>query len=224
LSFLSFYLITQRAAPKPTLPQGWTLKRFLGKHPSNPPNPLLANAFFRAGYIESWGRGIEKISRECREHDITPPIYDFEMSGLMLTFQTNPAHLLATADGEKTPVETLGKTPAQILELLRNNPHLTVPEIAKRISKSERAVNRTIQASNRWIPKTRRLPQGRPLGGARMKRKPIFVRSVQKELSEERATHRNYSSNGSGTGNCVSPISINLFTFYWPMFAIRSAY
>lgn len=45
------------------LPPGWTLERLLGKHPSSPPNPFLANAFFRAGYIESWGRGIEKIRR-----------------------------------------------------------------------------------------------------------------------------------------------------------------
>ena len=52
------------------LPQDWTLERLLGKHPSHPYNPLIANAFFRAGYIEAWGRGIEKIHRECREHDI----------------------------------------------------------------------------------------------------------------------------------------------------------
>ena len=87
------------------LPQGWTLKRLLGKHPSKPPNPLLANAFFRAGYIEAWGRGIEKIRRECREHDIEPPIYDFGMSGLMLTFHANPAHLPAEARAE-TPETT----------------------------------------------------------------------------------------------------------------------
>jgi len=32
------------------------------KHPSKPYNPLIANAFFRAGLIESWGRGIQKIN------------------------------------------------------------------------------------------------------------------------------------------------------------------
>lgn len=26
----------------------------------------LAAAFFRAGYIESWGRGIDKIKNECK--------------------------------------------------------------------------------------------------------------------------------------------------------------
>jgi predicted HTH transcriptional regulator len=51
----------------------WTLKRLLGKHPSRPFNPLIADAFFRAGYIESWGRGIEKINRACREHGISAP-------------------------------------------------------------------------------------------------------------------------------------------------------
>jgi len=75
------------------LPEKWTLDRLLGKHPSTPYNPLLANAFFRSGFIESWGRGIEKIHRECREHDIPKPLFDYGMSGLMLTFRANPLHL-----------------------------------------------------------------------------------------------------------------------------------
>ena len=37
------------------------------KHPSIPYNPLVASAFFRAGYIEAWGRGIEKINNECKK-------------------------------------------------------------------------------------------------------------------------------------------------------------
>ncbi len=28
-------------------------------------NPDVANAFFRAGMIEAWGRGIERIMQEC---------------------------------------------------------------------------------------------------------------------------------------------------------------
>jgi len=53
------------------LPEHWTLERLLGKHPSNPFNPLIANTFFRCGYIESWGRGIEKINRENNEPHLT---------------------------------------------------------------------------------------------------------------------------------------------------------
>ena len=43
------------------LPDNWTVKQLMSKHASKPFNPLIANAFFRAGMIESWGRGIEKI-------------------------------------------------------------------------------------------------------------------------------------------------------------------
>ena len=75
-------------------PRTGRIERLLGKHPSCPYNPLVANAFFRAGYIESWGRGIEKIRQECIGHGIEPPVYDFGMAGLMLTFHANPEHLL----------------------------------------------------------------------------------------------------------------------------------
>jgi len=90
------------------LPDHWTLERLLGKHPSCPFNPLLANAFFHAGYIESWGRGIEKIDRECRAHGIEPPLYDFGMAGLMLTFRANPEHLQEVLEqsSETTPITT----------------------------------------------------------------------------------------------------------------------
>jgi len=36
---------------------------------------MNANTLFRAGHIESWGRGIEKIEQECRNHGIEPPDY-----------------------------------------------------------------------------------------------------------------------------------------------------
>ena len=127
---------------------------------------LIANAFFRAGYIESWGRGIEKINRECRTHDVDPPIYDYGMSGLMLTFHANRQHLKAAqgkaADrgrlgrkvgegvGElsvktpvKTPVETPVKTPGKILAFLLEYPNASLAETASAIGKSLRAVERS---------------------------------------------------------------------------------
>ncbi len=135
------------------LPQEWTLERLLGEHPSAPYNPLIASAFFRAGYIESWGRGIDKIDRECREHDIDPPRYDNSMSGLMLTFQANPAHLAATPHAVgaevnagvvsvETQVETQVETRDRIVELLRAHPHLTLAEIAAQLGKSVSAIER----------------------------------------------------------------------------------
>ena len=42
------------------LPENWTIENLLIKHPSKPFNPDIANALFRIGYIESWGRGTLK--------------------------------------------------------------------------------------------------------------------------------------------------------------------
>ncbi|MBX8513876.1 hypothetical protein K5D69_04115 [Pseudomonas cichorii] len=75
------------------LPDRWTHEQLLTKHPSHPFNQLLASAFFRAGYVESWGRGIEKILSECRKHDIPPLLFNTDMSGLMLTFRVASAQL-----------------------------------------------------------------------------------------------------------------------------------
>jgi len=129
------------------LPEHWTLERLLGKHPSRPFNPLLANTFFRAGYIESWGRGIEKINRECREHDIPAPVWDFGMGGLMLTFRANPAHRQLTTLPITQPGldEKLGKNRVAIMRRMRRNAKTTVSELAAALDLSRNAIDKNIQ-------------------------------------------------------------------------------
>ena len=39
----------------------WTAAKLKQKHASLPFNPVIANVFFRAGEIEAWGRGVERI-------------------------------------------------------------------------------------------------------------------------------------------------------------------
>ena len=55
------------------LPEGWSLKKLLKQHSSQPFNPSVANAFFRAGDIEAWGRGIQRIFDACREAETPEP-------------------------------------------------------------------------------------------------------------------------------------------------------
>lgn len=57
------------------LPENWTIEKLTQKHPSKPHNPDIANTFFRAGYIESWGRGTIKMINACKAHKIAPPIF-----------------------------------------------------------------------------------------------------------------------------------------------------
>ena len=61
-----------------SLPDNWTIDKLLSKHPSKPYNPDIANAFFRSGYVEAWGRGIEKITNQCIEAGLPVPLFNVE--------------------------------------------------------------------------------------------------------------------------------------------------
>ena len=71
------------------LPETWTLEKLFSKHPSHPYNPLIANTFFVADYIESWGRGIDKICNACEAAGLQRPIYDIDANGIMLQIKAN---------------------------------------------------------------------------------------------------------------------------------------
>ena len=72
------------------LPADWTLDKLLAKHASHPFNPDIANAFFRAGFIESWGRGIERIQQACAKEHYPAPQWTLESNGMWLTFDFAP--------------------------------------------------------------------------------------------------------------------------------------
>ena len=55
------------------LPENWTIEDLLNKHSSQPRNPDIATAFFRSGYVESWGRGMDKMRILCQEAKIPTP-------------------------------------------------------------------------------------------------------------------------------------------------------
>ncbi len=46
------------------LPEEYTIETLMSKHTSKPRNPKMAQVFYRAGFIEAWGRGYEK-NHEC---------------------------------------------------------------------------------------------------------------------------------------------------------------
>ena len=73
------------------LPLGWTVNNLLGNHISIPYNPDIANAFFRAGFIESCGHGIEKVLAACKEYGCPTPQWVFDGSVLSMTMKYKKA-------------------------------------------------------------------------------------------------------------------------------------
>jgi ATP-dependent DNA helicase RecG len=69
------------------LPENWTVDTLQEKHSSVPHNPDIANAFFRIGYIEAWGRGIRKMNEQCMKAGLPQPLYYHATSGFWLVFR-----------------------------------------------------------------------------------------------------------------------------------------
>lgn len=57
-----------------------------GKHPSHPRNKNIAEVFFKAGYIEAWGRGISMMMDTCRKAGLPEPTIEEVAGGIQITF------------------------------------------------------------------------------------------------------------------------------------------
>ncbi len=88
------------------LPEGWTEKDLIKKHQLIPPNPDISKAFFRAGYIETWGRGIINIVEYCKAAELPVPDFKFNAGFTVLFKKENKSfEELSKIDyrqGEKT--------------------------------------------------------------------------------------------------------------------------
>ena len=59
----------------------------LKRHKSRQRNPKIANVFYRAGLIEIWGRGINKIRTEFERAGMDVPEFEETEGGLMVSFK-----------------------------------------------------------------------------------------------------------------------------------------
>lgn len=72
------------------------------KHASQPFNPDIANAFFRAGLIEAWGRGFEKMQADCKAQGVPGPALQYETNGLWVEFENRTSEEATEGTREKT--------------------------------------------------------------------------------------------------------------------------
>lgn len=64
-----------RIADNGGIPYNWTEEDLMKDHESVPVNPSLANVFFLAGFVEGWGRGIQRIIDGYSDYPDKPPMF-----------------------------------------------------------------------------------------------------------------------------------------------------
>ena len=132
------------------LPDGWTVETFMEEHESIPYNPEIANVFYRAGFIEHWGRGIAKICDSCREIGAELPEYALKGTGLRVHFKALPEAIIDDAKALKDHNDTLGDTlnntlESKIIRLLITDPGTTQSVLAEKINVSVPTVKRIMK-------------------------------------------------------------------------------
>ena len=114
----------------------------LGRCQPPPANPDIANTFFRAGKVESWGRGIDLIRSTCLEQGFPPPRFNCDSTGFWINFDfPKAANESAGLRGAEETIKKIGETTQettqeQILASLRGQPSITRRELAKKIGLS----------------------------------------------------------------------------------------
>ena len=135
------------------LPDNWTRDTLLEPHASRPYNPDIASTFFRAGEIEAWGRGIERVMAACRQAGTPEPRIRLDARDLWFEFSFSAAYLggLAFEEGPASGQSTRGtreitreitreKTRGRVLALIAEFPVITTGELAERIGISAKGI------------------------------------------------------------------------------------
>lgn len=117
------------------LPWDWTAERLINSHVSKPLNQSIANAFYRAGHIETWGRGIQIIEESCRKLGMPFPEYEILGSGIRVKFQALESAKITETKGQerKGTVICLSKDEKLLLEAIKKAPDATQDVYAKRL-------------------------------------------------------------------------------------------
>ena len=132
------------------LPDNWTTENLMGRHASRPYNPNISNVFYLAGFIESWGRGIEKICEACKSDELPMPEFTVNPGDIMVKF-TAPEDRVVHGPGKVTErvtervTEKVTEKEKEVIELLRIDPGYTYADLAQNLKVSRKTVSDRIK-------------------------------------------------------------------------------
>ncbi len=127
------------------LPKNWTVDTLMRPHKSEPFNPSIAHVFYRAGYIEAWGRGIQKICEACQELGTPDPEYKVLGDDITVKFFALESAKISESKNPKHQGDVLGDVlEDRILDELRRDSSLNQKELAEILGTSVPSIQRAM--------------------------------------------------------------------------------
>lgn len=139
------------------LPYNMDIEMLKRVHTSYPRNQLIANACFKAGYIDTWGRGTLKIINSCKKAGLPTPEIIETAGGIQVTLFKNADDGDTTQDiGSQTGGRTGGRTGGQVVSLtdkqkevfryIVEEPTISRSKLVKKMGINPSAVQKHIEA------------------------------------------------------------------------------
>ena len=121
------------------LPEGLTVEKLKGAHPSLPPNELLALPMYLKGYIEKSGTGTEDMIEKCREWGLRDPVFN-EDGDFRVVIWRRTTQETAQETTQETAQENLSDVSRLIVDLIRADATISRRIIAEKIGLSQDGV------------------------------------------------------------------------------------
>ncbi len=117
----------------------------MNKHTSKPYNPNIAYVFYLAGFIESWGRGVEKICNALKADNLPMPEYTVNSGDIMIKFTGPEDRIIRVSDRVNDKVNEgvnvhVNDRQKELLSYLIQDPGYTVSQLSEIMKVSRKTV------------------------------------------------------------------------------------
>lgn len=138
-----------------TLPEGYDENVLYNKHSSKPRNRNIADTMFKAGFIDTWGRGYKKIRDGFEMAGMPMPKVQNFCGGVQVTIERTRFMQMSSAtnnggnfggSGGSLAVVQLSERQRRICNTIKGNPKVTVEQMASALSIAKRTLERELSA------------------------------------------------------------------------------
>ena len=145
------------------LPIGYDEEVLYGKHSSKPRNRNIADTMFKAGFIDTWGRGYTKISDGFKAAGLPVPSVKSHCGGTLVSFMRGFDVISGRRIGSSNVPDNVPDVPdnvpddvisvwqgqltdrqRKICNLIRENMHISSSEMSPILSVSQKTVKRDL--------------------------------------------------------------------------------
>lgn len=126
-----------------SLPHGYSVEQLTTAHLSFPRNKRIAEAFYKAGFIESWGRGIQQVQKAFLQNNLPVPVFEEQFDGTSVVLHRN-LNLKSNTSSLKDDTTELTERQKLIIHQLYQDGTIGVLELAQKTNVAERTIKRDI--------------------------------------------------------------------------------